>query len=913
VTQAEFACAYGTQCWYNANGEIESPCATAQRPRDAVVDINCADDASLLPDGSCRDSCWVDTNGGVHMEEERFTTSTEVPDKQCHDGGLRAVSNKCPYGTQSTRCGPARPVVYSWIQDVSTDRRLQNYVEEDVNPPPPPPPPFRTVVTVPTTAERLASPPPLPPLPPPPPPPSPSPGLPPPPPPPDYYGQCSCSCFAEDANHLDGSMGWSDIEVRARATSVVSTAVLYKANTVLSRGDARDASPHVWVEGYTDTSAASPGSTRVERYVKSPASAMRVAHLVAGWAFPADSAAATTDGWRLGAYPLRSTMGNKPRWWDENAFGPFDAASTPLPNASADVDFWRDVCATHCGRFHDDDVEYVLVDLRNGLWYGDDYDHPSICECYASGTAHGVASHVAPSDANVLTFLSAGGAALVNNYVGAGVGNGGAAVADLGKRYRQHVNLYAVHRKQWNAHFVVPLQSTVYYARAFEENYVFSDMFTVDIDKYKEVDNVPHRDECFKECADNWRAPLARTAIFHPPLQKCICGKARVLDAAYDLDVRYDELSAWEIYAIQFCRGVVSASDHTLVYHKNDSTTCAGSPVGSGMILSNGTVLFSRDPGDSAVPFDLECRAACDANAECAMATSYVETFEVHDAGRLIPPPPSPPAPPQPPPPRVPPLPPFPPTTPPLEKLGPRIWSPGFAEAPEGDETEIVFRLKCGVEGHLISFFSSASQLLVLDQAREMMAQGTYASSLCPYECTREVTHFAVGQTNRENLRSGVGLNGEGFAYPGYADDPVNGFSRYARHSGAASSRLLHATHMSRNVSLATCTQIFEKHRLLAPHGVWMIHDENIGAPADAARVGDCGLFLGARSRVDADLWRAFYEYARLVLNLGHFESYVDDDIAAARVHTSAVEPCTVESTVCTFWSEFDLDDEEYS
>ena len=71
--------------------------------------------------------------------------------------------------------------------------------------------------------------------------------------------------------------------------------------------------------------------------------------------------------------------------------------------------------------------------------------------------------------------------------------------------------------------------------------------------------------------------------------------------------------------------------------------------------------------------------------------------------------------------------------------------------------------------------------------------------------------------------------------------------------------------------------------------------------------------FQYARSRVDAELWRAFYEYARLVLNLGHFESYVDDDIAAARVHTSAVEPCTVESTVCTFWSEFDLDDEEYS
>ena len=900
VEEATFACPYGTQCWYNADGEIESPCASEQRPRDAIVDINCADDASLLPDGSCRDSCWVDTNGGVHMEEERFTASTEVPDKQCHDGGLRAISNKCPYGTQSTRCGPGRPVVYAMIQENATRRRLQNYVQEDELEPPPSPPPFPVGVTVPTLAadSALTSPPPSPPTPPPPPPPSPSPTPPEPSPPPDYFGECTCSCFTEDADHLNGASGWSDIEVRARATSVVATAVLYKAHAVLTRGDARDASPHVWVEG--DSAAAAGG--RIERYVKSPASAMRVAHLVAGWTMGAEA-----GGWLLGAYALRATMGGAPHWWNAALYGPFEASSSALPNVTQDVDFWRDVCATQCGRAHDDEVEYALVDLRNGLYYGDDVAHPSRCECYAAGTAHGVASHVAPSDANVLTFLGAGGATLVNNYVGAG-----GARNDAGLRYRQYVNLYAVHRKAWEGYFVVPLQSTVYYARVFEAGYVPKDA-NVDFEIYKTSAGVAHRDACLTECAGDAQAPLGRTMLFDPATQACQCGSRRALDLAFDELFHYDPASTVEIYAIQFCRGVVSASDHTLVYHKSDATTCPGSPVGSGMILSNGTVLFSRDPGDSGVPFDLECRAACDANEECAMATSYVETFEVHDAGRLIPPPPSPPAPPAPPPPRVPPLPPFPPTIPPLEKLGPRVWSPGFAEAPEGDATEILFRLKCGVEGHLISFFSSASQLLVLDQARELMAQGTYASSLCPYECTRAVTHFAVGETNRENLRSGVGLNGEGFAYPGYADDAVNGFARYARHSGAASSKLLHATHMARNVSLATCTQIFERHRLLAPHGVWMLHDENIGAPTDGERVGDCGLFLGARSRVDAELWRAFYEYARLVLNLGHFESYVDDDIAAAHVHTSAVEPCTVESTVCTFWSEFQLDEEEYS
>ena len=84
-----------------------------QRPRDSVVDPKCAGDAASKVAGECRDACWVDEDGGVHFDEEQYTTSTATPDRRCHDGGLRAVSNKCPYGTQATRCGPARPVAYT--------------------------------------------------------------------------------------------------------------------------------------------------------------------------------------------------------------------------------------------------------------------------------------------------------------------------------------------------------------------------------------------------------------------------------------------------------------------------------------------------------------------------------------------------------------------------------------------------------------------------------------------------------------------------------------------------------------------------------------------------------------------------------------------------------------------------------
>ena len=77
--------------------------------------------------------------------------------------------------------------------------------------------------------------------------------------------------------------------------------------------------------------------------------------------------------------------------------------------------------------------------------------------------------------------------------------------------------------------------------------------------------------------------------------------------------------------------------------------------------------------------------------------------------------------------------------------------------------------------------------------------------------------------------------------------------------------------------------------------------------------MGDCGMFLGTRSEIDAQLWRAFYDYARLILKLGHFESFVDSDVKAALVHSSAEGACDGNSRVCLWWSEFDFDDEEYS
>ena len=193
-----------------------------------------------------------------------------------------------------------------------------------------------------------------------------------------------------------------------------------------------------------------------------------------------------------------------------------------------------------------------------------------------------------------------------------------------------------------------------------------------------------------------------------------------------------------------------------------------------------------------------------------------------------------------------------------------------------------------------------------------MIDQGTYRSSVCPYECSRKIERHGVVPSNEANLLSGIGLLGEGFVYPGHADSD-SGFSRFAS-SGASARAKLHPLHMSHNVTLDQCDDIVSRHQLLAPHGVWLVHEAHEDDFASAERLGDCGLFLGARSSVDADIWRAFYRYARLVLRLGHVDTWLDDDVVDAIVHSSSEKVCnSATSKVCLWWSEFDLDDEEYS
>ena len=42
------------------------------------------------------------------------------------------------------------------------------------------------------------------------------------------------------------------------------------------------------------------------------------------------------------------------------------------------------------------------------------------------------------------------------------------------------------------------------------------------------------------------------------------------------------------------------------------------------MILANGSVFLSRDAADDTRPIDVQCKSACDANPDCALAHSFV-------------------------------------------------------------------------------------------------------------------------------------------------------------------------------------------------------------------------------------------------------------------------------------------------
>lgn len=429
--------------------------------------------------------------------------------------------------------------------------------------------------------------------------------------------------------------GWSDLAVRARATSVVSTAVLYRAHAVLTRGRALTTLGQVWINGQ---------GNRIGRYVSSDANRAQAAHLISGWKQDPVAGQALL----LSSNPLTEAyLGHKPHWWLDSFGGTSMAHGwSVLPNSVAGADaipFWRDVCTSLCMRKHGDEVELVEVDLRKGLYDGYRSDTmPSTCDCYAyddlaklnastAAAAQHTPSQAAPNDFAVLRFLET--ATLVNHYIGNGT-------YDNGMHYRKFVNLYAVQRKEWPSLFVDAQQSSIFYERALEPGYTISiDDLNADANAYVlEKTGVVTREDCLRECAmhaggtDEEMRPRQDVKIMVHDAEDhtCWCTTKDWLDLANDDSIVYvphTDVNRALVYRVQFCAGVSGGSKRSVVYRKMPAgadplPVCHGMPVSAGMILSNGSLFFAQDPGAVTRPVDLQCRAACDADPNCAMAHS---------------------------------------------------------------------------------------------------------------------------------------------------------------------------------------------------------------------------------------------------------------------------------------------------
>jgi len=329
------------------------------------------------------------------------------------------------------------------------------------------------------------------------------------------------------------------------------------------------------------------------------------------------------------------------------------------------------VCASMCFRWYDDDVEMMEVDLRPGLHEGDRSDtRPSKCSCYAyddlaklnstgESTYEPEISHEAPNDLAMGRFLST--AKLVNNYVGTGTRPGdGFAIPDEGLRYRRFINTYAVHRDPWEDHFVIEEQSTVFYKLALEPGYHYlyrglswdiRPVATPAAELYHAASNIANERECARECvrgeyesgtgtASNTRRMNFQTMVFiervHPltgvvlpaGTTNCFCSDWDMLLPQYDHLIVHDPSRLdIKVYRTKLCVGVAGGSERSVVYRKGvkgANAVCNGMPVGSGMILANGSMFLSRDAADDTRPIDVQCKSACDANPDCGLAHSFV-------------------------------------------------------------------------------------------------------------------------------------------------------------------------------------------------------------------------------------------------------------------------------------------------
>ena len=391
---------------------------------------------------------------------------------------------------------------------------------------------------------------------------------------PGYYSDCGCHCFTEDEadNEGAGYTSWAEIEVRARATQVAQSAVLYTAHATLQRGYAqRTGQGHAWLVGSGGT---------VSRFIESDAAKASVAHLISGYR---DTGARSSM--LLGSTPLLYYNDTKPTWWPTASGDQWRvAANNTDPSTSHGLSFWADVCASWCVRRFEDESEFMELDFT--VAYGP--ANTGRCACYAYQDTDGTSthahknSHAAPDDIRAMEFLH--------------------EWHHIPSNQPNNTHMFAMKKSVGHGLWVPRLQSTVYYHRMWQDEI---DAPIGTLENAPELAGKVHlfystltRDACIELCAseavNNQRA--IRSVRFDPIARNCYCFDESLFQWKFDsfddpnnLLWVMDTASKAEWYEVKFCE-FVRPDEHgrTMVWSKTLELPgqadgwCSGSPAGTG-------------------------------------------------------------------------------------------------------------------------------------------------------------------------------------------------------------------------------------------------------------------------------------------------------------------------------------------
>jgi len=287
----------------------------------------------------------------------------------------------------------------------------------------------------------------------------------------------------------------------------------------------------------------------ISRWVESPASKARIAHLVSGFR----DSYGQRNSMLLSRMPMFWYNNNEPDWWPNNtefADQWKTMANNTDPSTSRGLAFWADVCASYCVRRHDDDSEFMELDFTV-VDQGKAHNNGR-CSCYAYQdsdlrSAHAnKTSHVPPDDSRALEFLS--------------------RHLKIGPNQPNNTHVYTMKRDVGIGLFVPELQSTIYHRKLWEEH-IDADLGTLmniaDTSRAYRSNivtfySIKTKTICLSRCAIDAvsRQVAIKTVRFHSVDHSCFCFDNSLFQWGFDPIWNRDPGSVAEWYDVEYCEFV---------------------------------------------------------------------------------------------------------------------------------------------------------------------------------------------------------------------------------------------------------------------------------------------------------------------------------------------------------------------